>query len=643
MFTPARMKKMDVLLLEKDLHNVAEALGEMGIVHFVEARHDEQGMLLRKPAAADQLQNCTLLLEKAATLSRRLSVEMPEEPGKLPCLPIESIAARLDTIAAAAQAAIKQEDELNREIDSLSDTISQISVFRQLNLPVEQIPSFSFLHFATGRIDEDELSGFRQEAGPDVVTVPLSRDEGEANIVAITSKKGRWAMQSALEKSGFRPENLSEKYEGIPREIHNHAIKRRDMLLFRKEEVVQQLKEAGGKYAEELNWYRRRLRIEQRILQAEENFGRTSSTYVISGWVPENKADALRVQLHEITSGRMVIQLSDPEHREANDVPVLLRHGKVLRPFELLVSTYGVPGYLEIEPTIFVALSFVPMFGLMFGDVGQGAVLLLLGIAAVFSRLPKTFRNMGAIIALCGAAAMVGGLLFGAVFGSEHVIKPLLFNPLQGSNSLALLTWCVVFGMAMNSLGLVVNVINGIRRRDYADAIVEKYGVVGIIFYWGALWLALKALVLHWPITVPELLGLLALPSLVVFLREPIARRIFGKPAHGGIEAYIENGMGVFEMLIGFLSNTFSFVRVGAFALAHAGLSLATYILADTVKTAPAGQSLSIGIIVLGNIFIIVFEGLIVSIQCLRLEYYEFFGKFYRGEGKPFAPFTLGN
>jgi len=94
-------------------------------------------------------------------------------------------------------------------------------------------------------------------------------------------------------------------------------------------------------------------------------------------------------------------------------------------------------------------------------------------------------------------------------------------------------------------------------------------------------------------------------------------------------------------MFVGFLSNTVSFVRVGAFALAHAGLSLAIFMLADMLSKLPAGDALSLALIVFGNIFIIVFEGLIVSIQCLRLEYYEFFGKFYRGEGKAFAPFSL--
>ena len=642
MFTPARMKKMNILLLEKDLHAVAEALGEMKIMHFVEAVRDEHAQLLSKPAASEQVQNCALLLEKAALLSKRLHVEMPGEHAKAEFLALEVIATRIGTISAASAESIKQEDEIDEEIESLSDTIEQISAFRQFNVPVEQIPSFSFLHFATGRMDEKELSRYQKERTPDVVTVPLeTSDDGETNVVVVTSKKSRWAAESALEKYGFKPENLSERFEGVPEEIYAFAVKRRDLLQLKKDDLDARLKQIGRKYGDELNWYRRRLRIEQKLLLAEENFGRTAATCLISGWVPEGQADALRLKLAGITGNRMVARLRDPDMAETREVPVLMQHGRLLRPFQLLVSTYGMPNYFEIEPTFLVVLSFLLMFGLMFGDVGQGAVLLVVGLAASFSKLPATLRQIGGILACAGCTAIVGGILFGSVFGSETIIKPLWFNPMEGQNAMTLLAVTVVFGMVMNSLGLVLNVINSFRRKDYADGIVDKFGMIGILFYWGALWLLMKSLVFHWRITVPELVIFLALPSAVVLLREPIINWVFRKPTHGGLEAYIENVMGVFEMFVGFLSNTVSFVRVGAFALAHAGLSLAIFMLADMLSKLPAGDALSLALIVFGNIFIIVFEGLIVSIQCLRLEYYEFFGKFYRGEGKAFAPFSL--
>jgi len=634
------MKKMDVLVLEKDLHKVTEALGELGAVHFTEARQDEQAELLQKPRATDRLQLCADLLEKAAIICKRLRVEQPEEAQPGEYLPIEVIEDRLESIDNSTAGIVKREDALNDEISSLSDTISQVRAFRRLDVPVENIPEFSFLHFATGRIDDEKLAGFESEAGPNVVTVPLEEsEEGERRIVAITSKKGRWAMESALEKHGFRSENLSEKYEGLPEEIYEHATRRLEQLRNKRDELAAELSELGKRYADELNRYRQRLHIDQKVLQAEEYFGRTSATCVISGWVPADKVEDLNKELMEITDTRAVIELRDPRADE-KEVPTLMRHSRFIRPFELLISNYGFPGYREIEPTILVGATFLVMFGLMFGDVGQGLALAVTGLFLARSRLPRKARDIGSIMIFAGLAAIAGGFLFGEFFGMEF--HPLWMHLMKGDNPLVMLTWCVALGVFMISLGLVLNIMNCFRRKNYAAAVTDKNGLAGLVFYWGALALGVRYAAWQKPPSSILLIVLLLLPVLVIFFRVPILAATRRKAApEDASESWIESGMDVFEMIVSFLSNTISFVRVGAFALAHAGLALATYELAAMVWGLPAGGLFAVAIIVLGNIVIIAFEGLVVSIQCLRLEYYEFFTKFFRGEGTPFRPFSL--
>ena len=641
MLSPARMKKVDVLVLEKDVRQVAEALGELSAVHFTNARHGEQAQLLQKPEAAERYRLCTALLERAATLCRRLYVEAEVDTESVEYIPIEMIEERLASIEQGAAETIKQEDEINAEIDALTETANQVEAFRRLNVAVEDIPAFSFLHFATGRISEEKLSAFEAEAGPNVVAVPLAAaGEGERWIVAVTSKKGRWALESALEKQGFRPEVLSERFRGLPQEIYAHAVKRLEELQNRKEELAVRIRELGRKYGHELLRYRRRLHIEQKVLQAEEQFGRTAAIYAISGWTPKEQADALVKRILEITGNRAVIELRDPQP-EREDVPILLRHGRLIKPFELLVSNYGLPGYREIEPTIVVAISFLAMFGVMFGDVGQGAVLVVAGLIVARTRIAPKLRGLGSVAVFAGIAAMLGGFVFGEFFGREFERLALWRPPLEKEVSLKLLGICIVFGMFMNSLGLVLNIINCFRRKDLAAAMLDKFGLAGLVFYWGALWIAAKGVLLHAGPGAAEIVLLLILPVMAIFFRAPILRLLAQHISADGHGGFIESGMDVFEMVIGLLSNTVSFVRVGAFALAHAGLGLAIYSLAGAARQLPAGLLISILIIIGGNIVVIVFEGLVVAIQCIRLEYYEFFAKFFKGEGKPFTPFTL--
>jgi len=638
MLSSAPMKKMDILVLEKDLHKVTEALGELGAVHFTQARQDEQTGLLQKPRATDRLQLCSALLQRAAILCKRLRVVQPEQmqPGEY--LPIEVIEDRIETIDAATARIVQREDALNNEMASLGDTITQVRAFRRLDVAVENIPEFSFLHFATGRIDDEKLEDFESEAGPNVVTVPLEEDEeGRRHIVAVTSKKGRWAMESTLEKHGFRPEDLTEKYEGLPEEIYEHATRRLEQLRNKRDELAAELTELGKRYADELSRYRQRLHIEQKVLQAEEYFGRTSATCVISGWVPADRVEYLNEELMRITHNLAVIELRDP--RPDEEVPTLMRHNRFIRPFELLVSNYGFPGYREIEPTIVVGATFLVMFGLMFGDVGQGLVLAAGGFLVARSGLPARARDLGSIIVFAGLAAIVGGFLFGEFFGMEF--RPLWMHVLRGNNPLVMLGRCVALGIFMISLGLVLNIVNCLRTKDYAAVVVDKNGLAGLMFYWGVLGLGVRYALWQKPPSGALLIALL-LPVVVIFFRVPILAAIRRKAGpEQGAEGWIESGMDVFEMIVSLLSNTISFVRVGAFALAHAGLALAAYQLAGMVRGLPAGGLLAVGIIVLGNIVIIAFEGLVVTIQCLRLEYYEFFTKFFRGEGTPFRPFSL--
>jgi V/A-type H+-transporting ATPase subunit I len=295
-----------------------------------------------------------------------------------------------------------------------------------------------------------------------------------------------------------------------------------------------------------------------------------------------------------------------------------------------------------------VAISYILMFGLMFGDVGHGLVFVL-GGAFMLMRGPAKAKDFGLLLLFAGSSSMVFGIVYGSYFGIglfKHYA--LWHDPLEG-DPIRLMYLTIGFGVAMISLGLILNVINRFRQGDVIGGFLDKFGIAGLLFYWGALALLTKTAFF----TSRGLLGLsialfLGIPLAGWAVKEPIeyllARRSGGRSeAHEGMTAAVtESFVGAFEAVLSYLANTISFVRLAAYAMSHAALLVAAFMLAAQVKDFQIGGSVwSIVVIVLGNLIAIILEGIIASVQALRLEYYEFFGKFFSGSGQPFEPFRL--
>jgi V/A-type H+-transporting ATPase subunit I len=178
---------------------------------------------------------------------------------------------------------------------------------------------------------------------------------------------------------------------------------------------------------------------------------------------------------------------------------------------------------------------------------------------------------------------------------------------------------------------------------------MDKFGVAGAVFYWGVLALFLKrTAILEHGLLWPFLVLLVVLPLLAVVLKEPLQyalSRRAGHTPHAGslLEAILESAIEAFEAVMAYMANTISFVRLAAYAMAHAAVLMAAFMMAKEISKVSEtfGGVLSVLIIILGNAVAIILEGIIAAVQALRLEYYEFFGKFFSGSGKAFKPFRF--
>jgi V/A-type H+-transporting ATPase subunit I len=378
--------------------------------------------------------------------------------------------------------------------------------------------------------------------------------------------------------------------------------------------------------------------------------------------------------LEKITGGRTAIRVyapdEIPEVRDGDEkVPVSLQHGAFVKGFEGVVFSYGAPLYGTIDPTPLVAVFFTLLFGIMFGDLGQGFVLLLAGLATskYGPRLFAKFRKYSSPLIAVGAASMVMGLLTGEIFTSENLLAAptraitgaLTGNPVDRILTIMPLAekggsvkklfyffgFTIGIGVILNSVGLIINIINRCIVKKYESAFLAKTGLAGLLLFWYAVFIALRCIFggrFEWF----DLVGILV-PAFCIFFGPVIWRCIAcERPVleHGLITFIVEGFVEILETVSTYISSTVSFLRVGAFALSHAVLSYIVFRFTEELATSaggPVGSISALLIMIFGNLVIIVLEGMIVAIQVVRLQYYEFFNKFFTETGVEFAPFRF--
>lgn len=353
--------------------------------------------------------------------------------------------------------------------------------------------------------------------------------------------------------------------------------------------------------------------------------------FYVVGWLPLENVEKMIPALEKERDIEYVVKTND---EVASTAPTHLKNNKFFKPFESLVEMYGLPNYSELDPTAFVAITAFLMFGFMFGDVGHGLVFLIIGFIFKFMK-----KSLGPIFIAGGISSIIFGFLYGSIFGSEEILPKLLIRPMD--NIQTMLIAGIALGAFLILIAMILNVVNGIRNKDSSKIFFDSNGIAGIIFYVTVLaTISVFALKGQWILSGVTIVLLIALPLILIFFKEQITNVLDKRKKAKNVEiskpSFIEKFFEMFEMLLSFVSNTISFVRLAAFAINHVGLCMAIYILSDMV-----GGNGSIFVTIIGNAIVIVLEGLIVSIQVLRLEFYELFSRFYTGDGKEYEPINV--
>jgi V/A-type H+-transporting ATPase subunit I len=332
----------------------------------------------------------------------------------------------------------------------------------------------------------------------------------------------------------------------------------------------------------------------------------------------------------------------------------------LLKPFQMLVQNYATPAYGTIDPTPLVAVTYLCMFGLMFGDAGHGLVLMIGGLLGLTlgRGLSDGVRNLFKLISWCGGAAVLAGVLFGSYFGFSLV--PALWFDYHGavvghahegslvSNIFGILAITLYFGIGVISLGLVLNWINLVVTRRWLDLFLSKGGLLGAWMYGAGVYVGAVFARSGYRELPPAglLFWILGVPALLLALGPPLhSLGHHGKSRRFGfftlVDWFMEWIVELLEIASGYLANTLSFMRVAGLGVAHVSLMIAFTRIAGLLA-GPSGWSVwSVLVYVSGNTLVILLEGLSAGIQSLRLNYYEFFSKYFTSSGRTYAPVTL--
>ncbi|MDH3586895.1 MAG: hypothetical protein OEQ30_07390 [Gammaproteobacteria bacterium] len=336
-------------------------------------------------------------------------------------------------------------------------------------------------------------------------------------------------------------------------------------------------------------------------ISATENFA------WISGWTSVEDEDELQEMLAEAGVKGLLQLTQAPAGYEA---PLLLKNPRWMRPFEIFTEMLGIPAAGEADPTRVVAIATPLMFGYMFGDVGHGAVLLIAGFM-----LRQRYPVLRLLI-YGGAMSIVFGFAFGSVFALESIIEPFWVHPIE--EPVLMLLVPMAGGAVLLLIGMCLDALQSYWQRK------------GRYWWQTGAGLMLCYVTLLGSIREPRLLWLSLIGAIWFVAGHALVspgRRL--RAAGTAAAEFVESAL---QLIV----NTVSFVRIGAFALAHAGLSMAVVGLSDAADSIV----LTVIVLVLGNVLIIALEGLVVSIQTARLVLFEFFIRFLHAEGRPFRPLT---
>lgn len=518
-------------------------------------------------------------------------------------------------------------DEKKKLLEEYKKKAELFNNAKELDIDLNKLYNLEYIRFRYGKISRENFGKLENSIKDLNAFLVKASDDGISKyiwVMCFATKENSAKVDSYLNVYKFERFNLPAELDGNPKDIWMECEKEIHRLNFEIENKEDELVRIVDRDAEELIELYAQINLYIKINNVKKFMAYDENgLFYIIGWIPAKELTKVLPKLSKEKDIKYVIKNHD---EVASIPPTKLKNNRIVKPFETIVKMYGLPNYTELDPTTFVAITAFLLFGFMFGDVGHGLVIFLIGIL-----MAKKKISMGPVFEAGGIASMIFGVLYGSIFGNEELIPAIFIRPMESIQTM--LIFGIAIGVVLILLAMLLNIRNGIKNKDKKKIFFDTNGLAGLIFYITVLGAGVYFIAKGKMIASLGVLSIFVIiPLLAIMFKDTISEKLFKEESEEESSLF-EKVFHVVEILLSFASNTISFVRIAAFAINHVGLCMAIYILADMFS----GTG-SLAVTIFGNILVIVLEGLIVGIQVLRLEYYELFSRFYTGDGKEYKP-----
>lgn len=549
----------------------------------------------------------------------------------------------IDDFTRRLNALQSQQQELRDNVDQHQNALVHLRHLASMKLDFDRIFSCRYLKVRFGRLpkDSDQKLGYYQNKM--FLFLPFDQDDSYIWGVYFTTNEYVNEVDNIFSALFFERLRVPDYVHGTPQTASEQLTAQFNAEKEKLAAVNQELKLLVEQNRVLLQATYCQVKFLCSTFDLRRYVGVSGNSFFMIGFIPKSSEKAFSEHINGIEDVSLDLLPEDTDNRF--QAPTKLKNNRLVQPFEMFVKMYGLPSHKDIDPTPYVAIVYSLLFGIMFGDLGQGLVVSLVG----WFMYKKKGMELGRVMERIGISSAIFGVLYGSVFGFEHALdgfwrmlgfaeKPI--EVMDAGTINVLLIGAVGIGAVIIMVSIIINIILGFKQHDLDRAVFSPNGVAGLVFYAtvliGVLGMMTGADFFN-PATI--IIGIV-LPILAIFFKEPLGHYSRGmKKFHpeGGVGSFIaESFFELFEVVLSFVANTMSFLRVGGFILSHAGMMAVVFTISAMVS---AGASPVV--IVLGNIFVMCLEGLIVGIQVLRLQFYEMFSRFFGGEGEPFEPISV--
>ncbi len=662
-----RMKQLVGVVLDRDAESVTRELLRLGAMHMIRATEVavEHASVLGGVRQAISAASIAETRKRVEGLLDLAGVSPAQAGGldveRLGPVDLEAANKDLERISAEVRGVRERQRSLQQEILRLEEIGRQIELFRDIGQGIKAATRFSFLNIRAGSVAADRLRAFTEALRQwPSVQINLGQDDERARVLLITLRRDEGAVEAALDGHGWLDGELLHEEADLKKQALAELDERLSGLRREQQACAEEIRSLLDGERERLEDLWANLRMNELHHRIQSYFSTTARTVLLSGWVPVSMQRPLEAAIRRACGGTCLLEWHDPRPAEMASVPVRLHNPPLLAPFQMLVQNYATPPYGSVDPTPFVAVTYLAMFGLMFGDVGQGAVLALAGALglALYRGPGQNVRNLLRLGLYCGLSSVVTGILFGSTFGfpwppavwfDYHSIIAGHGQPSGFVRDVyGVLAITLYFGVAVIGLGLLLNWINLVIARRWTELVLSKGGLIGGWLYGAGVYAAVGFAASGYRTLPPpgELFWMFGLPAILLLAGPPV--HYLGHEGSRGrfglltlVDFVMEWIVELLEIFSGYLANTLSFMRVAGLGIAHASLMIAFFEIARQVGRGGAYGPWSWLVLAFGNALVILLEGLSAGIQSLRLNYYEFFSKYFSGAGTAYMPVSL--